>query len=78
MNHRTHGLMLTLNALEEEYMKLGHELYGLRDALHQNASLVTLKVALEDTAKQASRVHALASAEGGSLADYLNRNARVA
>ena len=77
MNRRP-GLSLTIDALEAEYMSLGHELSGTRDALHQNASLVTMKVCLEEIAKQAHRVYSLATAEAGSLADHLSRHARVA
>lgn len=78
MNHRTHGLALTLNAINDESMSLGREMQATFDAMDEHASLVTMKCQLDEIAKHASRIAALAHAEASSLSDFLNRNARVA
>lgn len=74
----TLGLRLSLSAIEAEFDRLKFDLRGTKDCLEQGASMVNMKICMDDIEKHARWIASVASAESNRLVEHLNRHAVAA
>jgi hypothetical protein len=74
----TLGLQLSLSAIEAEFDRLRFNLRGTKDCLEQGASMVDMKICMDDIERHARWIANVASAESNRLVDHLNRHAVAA
>jgi hypothetical protein len=72
------GLLVSIKEIQRRHDAATRSLNAMLDALDNGMSLVTVKLCMDDYAKDAERAALIAGVEALRASDYLNRNARVA